>query len=55
MTIFDDDEIIERGTHGGLVARDGRYADLWRVQVGAVADDQGAARRLPCHCVPSTR
>lgn len=34
-----DDEIAERGTHKELVERDGAYADLWEVQVGAVGAD----------------
>jgi len=27
--------IVEVGTHGALLAADGRYAALWRVQTGA--------------------
>jgi len=32
IVVMDDGEIVERGTHDGLVARDGEYADLWTAQ-----------------------
>jgi len=35
ILVMDDGEIVERGTHDDLLARDGLYADLWNVQVGA--------------------
>ncbi len=41
ILVVDGGEIVERGTHEELVAEDGLYADLWRVQVGeteAVSD-----------------
>jgi ATP-binding cassette subfamily B protein len=34
--VFDDGEIVERGSHEELLAADGLYANLWRVQVGDV-------------------
>ncbi|MEY7851847.1 ABC transporter ATP-binding protein [Natrarchaeobius sp. A-rgal3] len=34
ILVVDDGEIVERGTRDELVAQDGLYADLWRVQVG---------------------
>ncbi|WP_248905408.1 ABC transporter ATP-binding protein [Halocatena marina] len=37
ILVLDDGEIVERGTHDDLVAADGIYADLWRVQIGTVA------------------
>ncbi|GAA0653702.1 ABC transporter ATP-binding protein [Salarchaeum japonicum] len=36
ILVVEDGEIVERGTHDDLLARDGLYADLWNVQVGAV-------------------
>jgi ATP-binding cassette subfamily B protein len=30
---MDDGEIIEQGSHDDLLATNGAYADLWRVQV----------------------
>jgi ATP-binding cassette, subfamily B, bacterial len=32
--VLEDGEVVEAGTHDELVAGDGRYADLWRVQTG---------------------
>jgi len=34
IVVVDDGRIVERGTHDELLAEDGLYADLWRVQVG---------------------
>lgn len=34
ILVLDDGEIVERGTHEDLLAHDGLYANLWRVQVG---------------------
>ncbi|MFC7140970.1 ABC transporter ATP-binding protein [Halosimplex aquaticum] len=36
IVVMDDGQIVEQGTHDDLLARDGKYADLWKVQVGAV-------------------
>ncbi|MFN8670094.1 MAG: ABC transporter ATP-binding protein [Gemmatimonadaceae bacterium] len=35
--VFDEGAIVESGTHESLVARDGIYAALWRLQTGEVA------------------
>ncbi|WP_226011297.1 ABC transporter ATP-binding protein [Halomicrobium salinisoli] len=36
ILVLDDGRVREAGTHDELVAEDGLYADLWRVQVGDV-------------------
>jgi ATP-binding cassette subfamily B protein len=36
ILVLDDGQLVEAGTHEELLAADGTYADLWRVQVGAV-------------------
>jgi len=36
IVVMDDGEIVEQGTHDELLDRDGAYAALWKVQVGAV-------------------
>ncbi|MCU4802540.1 ABC transporter ATP-binding protein/permease [Halobacteria archaeon HArc-gm2] len=37
ILVLDDGRLVESGTHDDLLAADGLYADLWRVQVGDVA------------------
>jgi ATP-binding cassette subfamily B protein len=36
IIVMDDGELVERGTHDALLAAEGLYAALWRVQVGDV-------------------
>ncbi|QPV64813.1 ABC transporter ATP-binding protein [Halosimplex litoreum] len=36
IVVVDDGAIVEQGTHDELLDLDGKYADLWKVQVGAV-------------------
>ncbi|WP_266079717.1 ABC transporter ATP-binding protein [Haladaptatus caseinilyticus] len=36
IAVLDDGKIVERGTHDELLARDGLYANLWRVQAGEI-------------------
>ena len=38
ILVVDDGRIVERGDHDGLLATDGFYARLWRVQAGEVDD-----------------
>jgi len=36
ILVLEDGEIVERGTHDELLAADGLYANLWRVQAGEI-------------------
>ena len=36
--VIEDGKIVERGTHDELLAADGLYANLWRVQAGEIGD-----------------
>jgi ATP-binding cassette subfamily B protein len=36
IVVFENGALIEQGTHDDLVARDGKYAALWRVQTGII-------------------
>ncbi|MFC7075249.1 ABC transporter ATP-binding protein [Haloarcula halophila] len=36
IVVFEDGEIVERGTHDDLLAADGLYANLWAVQAGEI-------------------
>jgi len=36
IVVLDDGEVVEAGTHDDLLAEEGLYASLWRVQVGDV-------------------
>jgi ATP-binding cassette subfamily B protein len=39
ILVLEDGQVVESGTHDELVAADGRYATLWRVQTGDHDDD----------------
>ena len=38
ILVIEDGRIVERGDHGHLIAEDGLYANLWRVQAGEIED-----------------
>lgn len=38
ILVLDQGEIVERGSHESLLAQHGRYADLYRMQMGAASD-----------------
>ena len=42
ILVMEQGRIVERGTHAELLARDGRYAEMWRLQQSGV-DDGGAS------------
>jgi ATP-binding cassette subfamily B protein len=44
IIVLQDGAIAERGTHGGLIAASGLYADMWRRQSEAMAAAEAAAR-----------
>jgi ATP-binding cassette subfamily B protein len=43
ILVLDQGRIVERGTHGDLLAQDGRYAALWAMQQQSRADGSPAA------------
>jgi ATP-binding cassette subfamily B multidrug efflux pump len=42
LVVLEHGRIVEQGTHRDLIARDGRYAAMWRRQAGGFIDDGGA-------------
>jgi ATP-binding cassette, subfamily B, multidrug efflux pump len=42
LVVLEHGRIVEQGTHRELIARDGRYAAMWRRQAGGFIDDGGA-------------
>jgi ABC-type transport system involved in Fe-S cluster assembly fused permease/ATPase subunit len=47
IVVLDAGRIVERGTHAALLARGGRYAQMWRLQQSAQHDETHAAASAP--------
>ncbi|MFE7274991.1 ABC transporter ATP-binding protein [Streptomyces sp. NPDC057623] len=47
LVVLDRGQIVEQGTHDGLLARGGAYAKLWKHQSGGFLDDSPAEADLP--------
>ena len=42
IVVLEAGRVVERGAHADLLARDGRYAQMWRLQQSSADSDQGA-------------
>ena len=40
IVVLDAGQVAERGSHADLLARNGRYAQMWRLQQAAAEEDQ---------------
>ena len=47
IVVVDRGEIVETGTHGELLSRDGHYARMWRMQAGGFLPEEDAAEETP--------
>ncbi len=55
IIVLQDGQIVERGSHGALIAADGLYAEMWRRQSEAVAAAEAAARAQAAADLDGTR
>ena len=55
IIVLQDGQIVERGSHGVLIAADGLYAEMWRRQSEAVAAAEAAARAQAAADLDGTR
>jgi ATP-binding cassette subfamily B protein len=55
IIVLQDGQIVERGSHGVLIAIDGLYAEMWRRQSEAVAAAEAAARAQAAADLDGTR
>jgi ATP-binding cassette, subfamily B, heavy metal transporter len=54
ILVMEQGRIIERGSHGQLLAQDGRYAQMWRLQQSGEASPTGSPLEAPGEGVPLT-
>ena len=54
ILVVEDGRIVERGTHGELLARGGRYAELYRTQFGSTDRRTGPHSNFGCRNAIST-
>ncbi|MGZ0148614.1 ABC transporter ATP-binding protein [Kribbella sp. WER1] len=47
IVVLDQGQVVESGTHDGLLATGGRYAQLWRSWTGTATPDQPGGRTTP--------
>jgi ATP-binding cassette subfamily B protein len=45
ILVMEQGRIVERGTHNELLARNGRYAEMWRLQQSGDDDDASTSVR----------
>ena len=46
ILVMEQGRIVERGTHGELLARNGRYAEMWRLQQSGDSDEAAREEML---------